>query len=119
MPRSRNHNLILLRTAGRVRWRTDDARWVLDRFVASGLTIGAFAAREGLSAQRLYRWRARLGGPPPAAAGFIEVTPMRTVSAAPIEVTLSSGDVLRVPETFSDDALRRLLAVLGERTPRC
>lgn len=36
-------------------------RMLLGRFGASGLTVSAFCAREGVSAASFYRWRSQLG----------------------------------------------------------
>jgi transposase-like protein len=95
---------------GRRRWREEDARRILDLLGASGMTVRAFASREGIDPQRVYAWRRRLGGPEaPAAPAFVELSSRR---AAPIEVVLRSGHVVRVAEPFDADALRRLLAVL-------
>lgn len=42
-------------------WRESDARAFVDEHAASGLTIAAFAQARGIAAQRLKRWRRRLG----------------------------------------------------------
>lgn len=48
--------------SARTRRRLDEASWraVMQRFAASGSTVGEFCAREGLSDSAFYRWRARL-----------------------------------------------------------
>lgn len=76
-------------TSGRARWRESDARVVLRKFERSGLTLAAFAKREGLNRQRLHLWRRRLG--PDAGPKFHEVRPAPRVSA-PFELRV--GDVL-------------------------
>lgn len=92
------------------RWNVDDARAVLGRLDASGLTVGEFAAREDIDRQRLYRWRAQLREAGPA---FVEIA-RTTGSASGIEVVLRSGRVLRVAEGFGEETLRRLVQVLDE-----
>jgi hypothetical protein len=52
----------------------------------------------------------------PTTPTFVEIKSIATVA---IEVLLRSGHVLRVPDGFGEDALRRLVAVLDERDPRC
>lgn len=44
----------------RHRWTPEEASIVLAKQTASGLSVQQFAAREGLDAERLYRWRRRL-----------------------------------------------------------
>jgi DNA-binding transcriptional regulator YiaG len=59
MPRSRSRALTQIATTSGRHWRTADAEAVLQRLDASGLSIRAFARREGLNVQRLYRWESR------------------------------------------------------------
>jgi hypothetical protein len=115
MPRSRVSSLTLFRTPRRRRWNADEARAVLERLDASGLAVKEFAASEDLDPQRLYRWRAQLHGKRPERAEFVEVVPARSC----MEVVSPSGHIVRLPEAFSEDTLRRVLAVLDERPPRC
>jgi transposase-like protein len=102
----------------RRRWTNVDAVAALSALHDSGLSVAAFAAREGLEAQRLYRWRRQLGAtdrrtqPPPA---FVEIQPRQ---AEPVEVLLRSGRVLRVSESIGPATLERLVAAL-ERAPAC
>ncbi len=117
MPRSpmiRNRPLLL--PSRRSRWGVEEARAVLERMRSSGLAVAEFAAKEGLVPQRLYWWQARLNAPTAKAAGFVEVTAVATPS--PLELVLRTGDVIRVPTSFNEDALRRVLAVLDERANR-
>jgi transposase-like protein len=94
-----------------VRWTEDDASAALAALERSGLSVACFADREGVDAQRLYKWRRRLG----PVTDFVEVTPSASLAlGAPrgFEVMLGSGRVVRVPESFDAEALRRLIAVL-------
>ena len=76
----------------------------------SGASLAAFARREGLSAERLYRWRARLTKTEPT---FIEIRPEAALSTGGmLEVVLAGGRTVRVPSDFDEVALRRLIAVL-------
>lgn len=107
MPRSRSTTP----QVARERWTAAEAGAALKELAASGLSVSAFALREGIDAQRIYRWRQRLvstAAPPPA---FVEVT-RRT--AQPIEIVLRSGRVLRVSESVDGVALRRLVDVLED-----
>jgi len=101
------------------RWTAAHARAALSALARSGLSPAAFAARRGLDVNRLYRWRERLGAsggsphaaPAPAPA-FIEL-PSHTPE--PIEILLRSGHTLRVAESVSTAALRRMVEVLEAR----
>ena len=110
MPKSR-----LTALCSRRRWTTADAETVLSALEASGLSIPAFAAREGFDDQRLYSWRQRIkkaseAVPPPT---FIEVR-RQAVARERVEIVLRSGRVVRVDESIDAAALRRLIQVLEE-----
>jgi hypothetical protein len=106
MAKSRAVTEILMRR----RWTEDDARGVLAALDASGVSVSAFAEREGVDPQRIYMWRRRLPAVTPAAGpAFVELRPG---DIPRVEVVLRSGHVLRVPESFDAEALGRLLEVL-------
>jgi len=98
----------------RRRWTGSDARAAIDALDASGLAVATFAQREGLNAQRLYRWRRRLrsaacvAGPTTA---FVEIRPQ---AVAPVEIVLRSARVLRVAESIDGHALLRLVDLLEQ-----
>jgi transposase-like protein len=99
------------------RWNAPVARTALAALAASGLSAGAFAAREGLDAQRLRSWRRRLArGSHRAtrAAAFVEVVPRAAERA---EIALRSGHVLRVAESIDAVTLKRLVDVLELPSP--
>jgi transposase-like protein len=99
------------------RWTDDDARTVLVAQAASGLSVSAFAAREGIDPQRLYSWRRRVeAGPVAAPPAFIEVR--HAAERERVEIVLRSGRVVRVAESIDADALRRLIAAI-EQDPAC
>jgi transposase-like protein len=90
MPRTLT-DLVPIRLSARRRWRAKEARAILKHLDTSGLSVREFAARYGLETQRLYRWRAQLASPGPAAAPpFVEIE--RSPGVA-IEVVLRSGHV--------------------------
>jgi len=93
----------------RRRWTADVARDALSALAESGLSVSAFAAREGLDAQLLYVWHRRLGSSTATTQSFIEVT---SAAVALIEVVLRSGHVVRLSPSFDAAALARLLEVL-------
>ena len=101
------------RQAVRSRWTDSHARAVLAAQTESGLSIKAFAVREGLDPQRLYTWKSRLKSAP-ALPTFVEV---RRHSPEYVEIVLRSGRVLRVLESIDGSALRRFVVALEQESP--
>jgi len=106
--------------ASRAEWSKRVERWG-----RSGLSAGAFAARERLKAKQLswWRWKLRSSLPvsPPqrreaAAVEFLPVcvtasaTP-RTDSGSAIEIALPNGRVVRVAAGFDPAMLERVLSI--------
>jgi transposase-like protein len=106
------------RLLARRRWNVQEARAVLEHLDASAMSVHAFAARHGVDKQRLNRWRAQLGSailaPAPA---FVEIRSGSTTAA--IEVALRSGHMVRVPDGFTEETLRRVVAVLDGGDEQC
>jgi transposase-like protein len=96
------------------RWTEKEARAALAAQSTSGLSVRAFAQREGLDAQRLFRWRQRLAAPS-TPIGFVEVEAQRR--REPIEVILTSGRVLRVSESVDVGVIARLAEALEKDRP--
>jgi hypothetical protein len=102
----------------RPRWTEQDARSALATLERSGKSVRVFAEEHGLDPQRLYSWRRRVAGGDPTT--FREVI-VRSSSPGVIagddralfEIALPSGVVIRVPTSFDDAALARLLGVLA------
>jgi hypothetical protein len=97
-------------------WRERVAQWR-----SSGLTAREFAARRAINASTLAHWAWRLRRESPGdAAAEASVPPMIEVLARPVtderfEIELG-GRCVRVPPSFDAAALRRLIAVLEERS---
>ena len=102
----------------RRRWKIADARAAVAALVKSGLSTSAFAGREGLDVNRLYRWRRRLEAEGVAGQSAPEFVELRPQGAEPVEVVLRSGRVLRVSEAIDPTALVRIVAAL-ERSGPC
>jgi transposase-like protein len=109
MPRFAPHRSELVSPKMKKRWTVVDAQAVVARVAESGLSVREFAEAEGLEAQRIYRWRSVLQSKRTPA--FVEVK--RPAVATPIEVVLRTGHVVRVPDGFSEETLRRVMAVLS------
>jgi transposase-like protein len=114
MPR---HRLLAPYLTGR-HWTVADARSALAAWEASGISMLAFAAREGVDVHRLYRWRRRLAVETITAEPTPEFVELRPRGAEPVEVVLRSGRVLRVSEAIDPSVLIRLVAAL-ERSESC
>jgi hypothetical protein len=103
-------------------WTIDVALSALSAWDASGISMLAFADREGLDVRRLYRWRRRLSAESfavdPAPASAPEFVELRPRGAEPLEIVLRSGRVLRVSETVDPSALVRIIVAL-ERSELC
>ena len=83
--------------------------------------MSAFAGREGLDEERLYRWRRRFARErkaaactvtPPAIIELRAATRPRPSETEPVEIVLVSGVVLRVAETIDPVRLARLVSAL-------
>src|SRR5690349_22945378 len=83
------------------------------RFERSGLSALAFCAKEGVSAPSLYAWRRRLQPPVEQAARLVPVRLFPT--AAPVEILLPGGLVLRLAVGCDLDFVRSLVATLGDQ----
>jgi transposase len=91
----------------------------VDRWQKSGLSIGKFAAREGIKPKQLTWWRWKLGAAPwaPPAAPEMRFLPVRVVEAGPprvevlLEVALPNGRVVRVPPGFDPAMLESVLSI--------
>ena len=104
--------------SSRSRWTEKEAFAVLEAQRASGLSVQNFARREGLVAERLYRWRRaveRAGGSKSKGPVFVEVTPPVREH---IEVVLRGGRVLRFPARVDIAVLPRIADAL-EAAPEC
>lgn len=101
----------LSRSLKRRRWSHADAQVALEALARSGLSVTAFAAREGINHQRLRWWHGRVeqkttGASSRKPVAFVEV---RHREPERIEIVLRSGRVLRCAEEIDTMALRRLV----------
>jgi hypothetical protein len=108
---------------GRAGWSAAIAEWR-----ASGLSAEEFCRRRGLVQTTFQWWRWRLGGESAeqAAESMPELLPVRVVGSAPpvveapaamLELELSSGARLRVPEGFDARTVAGVLWALREVGP--
>jgi hypothetical protein len=112
--------------------RAREMRGVLDRWARSGLTQREFGDREGMAASTIAWWghvfrhagkprnrspkhqRRRRRSRQGAAPAFIEVKleAVTPAQAAPLEIVVRSGQVIRVPPQFDASSLRAVVAAL-------
>ncbi len=72
-------------------------RWAerLDRFRAADQTVAEFCATEGVSVPAFYSWKRLLAAEAAGPADPPPLIPIRVAGAAPIELVLPGGAVLR------------------------
>ncbi len=97
------------------------------RLERSGLSIRAFAEREGLKAGSLSFWKWKVGRKSGRRGAVPEAEPVRFIelraeaaaqpTAQPFEVELRSGRRVRVTAGFDAAELARLVVVLEEARP--
>lgn len=100
-------------------WTESQARDHVAGLASSGLSIEAYAQREGLSRRRLYYWvhRMRLDAERQpierASVSFVEVavSPSPPAIAGVLELEFPSGHVLRVPAALGLDELVRVVGL--------
>jgi transposase len=91
-------------------WR----RWI-DQWRASGLSVGAFCTRHGLTQPSFYAWRRRLqrqDAEPPAFVPVRVVPDDAPAADGRVDVLLRDGRSIRVGPGFDPTTLRQVLAVL-------
>jgi transposase-like protein len=103
----------------RRRWTEQDARAALAALERSGKPVRVFAEDHGIDPQRLYAWRRRIAVGDRTTFHELIVRPSTRPAAAvrddSFELVLPCGIVLRVPASFDDAALVRLIDVLRDR----
>ncbi len=95
-----------------------ETKWrkIVDAWSSSGLSLRAFATREGVNVNSLWAWKKRLGGTRVDAPSFVAVSLVpREAPSSSFELVLRDGMVLRIPSPFDEAALQRVVRVLEER----
>ena len=104
------------------RWSEAQASAALSEHKESGLSLGAFARRQGLPLHRLQWWRGRLNElnehsqehPAPVRLVPVRIRPTPASSSLPpgIELEIRGGRLLRMAGPFDPDLLVRLVRAL-------
>jgi len=110
----------LAELAGRSYWHKGDARRIVEAWRESGEPVSRFAGRLGIDPRRVSRWASRLER---LAAATLRFHPVRVADDdahgrgdACIDIDVGHGRRVRVAPGFAVEDLRRVLAVLDERT---
>ena len=87
-------------------------------FKKSGVTLSAFAAREGVSEMSVRRWARHFDAEAttrhePMRLVELVATASRETTRTDFEVMLANGHAIRVPHEFDSERLRALIDVLG------
>lgn len=98
------------RTANRQLWAER-----LARFPTSGLTIAAFCAAEGISTNSFFYWKRQFAAAPPPSDTPPRLLSVRVQAAAPVELVLPGGALLRLTPGCDLAFVRSLLDALGDR----
>ena len=87
--------------------------WVdrLSRFAASDLSVAAFCAAEGVSPNSFFYWKRQFAHAPDRAAEPLFL-PVHLAPAAPVEIVLANGTLLRVSPACDPAFVRALLTSL-------
>ena len=90
-------------------------RALLEGWEASGLSLRAFASREGLNLGTLWSWKKRLRVERETATRFLPVVVSDSSArrADGFELALHDGMALRIPPDFDEATLTRLVRALG------
>lgn len=100
-----------------MRRRREQWQELVSEWEASGATASDFARRRGVNELTLRHWKWRLGSDArtrrtTTLAQIVEVRPSLTLTDERFEVQVAGGRCVRVPASFDDGALQRLLRVL-------
>ena len=90
------------------------ARWAerIGEQEASGQTVRAFCRRQGIGEHSFYSWRKRLRTTPRVEFALLETKSPAPGSPWTLEVSLSSGTLLRISNGVDAATLRQLLETL-------
>jgi len=90
-------------------WTDREARVALSFLRRSGLSVAAFARREGLSRSRLVYWRSRMEAQS-APLALAPVTVIETRRSGAVAIECLSGRVVRIEGNVDDVLLARVIA---------
>jgi hypothetical protein len=96
----------------------------LARFSESGLTVGRFCDREGVSIATFHDWQRKIGDVSAAEAAWSTPTapvarfdPVEVVSRQAVTIRFASGAVMEIPEDREDLVRALVIALMTEAVP--
>jgi len=94
------------------KWRPHVEAWE-----SSGLSLRAYALREGIGVGNLSSWKRQLRPAREARTSFVPVVvdPGPTRRADGLELVVGNGMVLRIPADFDEATLARVIRAVGAR----
>ena len=100
-------------------WSEVEARGVLGAWRKSGMSIKRFAKERGLTPQRLYWWKRKLGISTKSDAAAVAAPMLLPVHVGaearrgePVTVLLRTGHLLKVSRGFDEEAFVRVISLL-------
>ena len=90
-------------------------RDVIQQQAVSGQSVSAFCAERGLTEQSLYSWKKRLSDQVPVSFALVTTDRSDRSPGAPLELELSVGCRLRIPDGVDAATLRTVLTILREQ----
>lgn len=94
--------------------RRDYWQKLIDEQAGSGQNVVTFCRERGVSDASFYTWRKRLKDESPMKFALVEPTPTARITSG-LELTLATGECLRIGRGADAATLRMVLAVVRDR----
>jgi hypothetical protein len=107
----------VLDTGGMSRTQEERHQWwrqLVAQQEHSGLSIRVFCQQHRTSEHSFYQWRKRLAAQLPVKFALVETSHNATANSAAVELTLATGERLRIARGADAATLRVVLSVLRE-----
>lgn len=101
----------------RGQWTEVDARGVLNALAKGGLSVVRFSEERGITPQRVYWWKQKLGQPNATSMSLLFVRVLNSPPPAPrrgepVTVLLRSSHMVKVGRDFDEEVFKRVVALL-------
>lgn len=102
---------------GRAR-RREDWQQLISEHKQSGLTVKAFCEQQGVGEALFYSWRKRVSEDQPPRFALVATNGVAASAptSQPLQLVLAGGERLEIPSGADEAMLRKVLALLRERT---
>lgn len=93
-------------------------RTLISEHKQSGLTVKAFCEKHGVGEALFYSWRKRVSEGQPARFALVAANGVAASAptSQPLQLVLAGGERLEIPSGTDEATLRKVLALLRERT---